>query len=197
MGATDIITLQEAKDFLNITSSNYDTELPLFVSAASQMWVRRVGPVAGSVSYDEWYSGGRPTIVLRHTPVQSVTAVTEALNTSLAYTLTAEVLDGQTGGDAYGYTIDKDLGLLVRRMNGIAANFAPGINNVRVTYVAGFATTPEDIKIAVKVLTKRLWDSQRGGTTRPGQAPEAPAPMRLWPPMAEDIAMTYLVPGIA
>jgi hypothetical protein len=194
---TDIISLDEAKDFLNIDNDISDFEISGFITSASLAWVNRVGPVAGATTYDEWYDGGGSTIVLRHTPVTSVTSITEAYTDSLTYTLTADPLDGTGVSGFYGYTLEKERGLLVRRANGTSLAFAKGVRNVHIVYVAGYTTAPEDIKEAVKALLKQGWETQRGGSRRPGSEPAPQGYMGLWPSRAQDIANSYLVPGIA
>lgn len=193
MATNDVISLNEAKDYLNISSSTSDAELGPFITAASQAWVNKVGPVAGSPTYSEWYDGGGYFISLRHTPVQSITSITEALTATSVYTLNALVLDGTGSSDAYGYTFDQETGLLTRRASGAPSLFAAGIRNIHVTYVAGYATVPEDIKLAIKDLVHDMWQSQRA-TLRGG---EVPTPPSLWPRRAAEIASAYYVPGIA
>lgn len=194
---TDIITLDEAKSFLNITSTASDAELADFISAASAAWVSRVGPVAGSPEYSEWYDGGRPEIVLRHTPVQAVTSVTEAYTSSLEYVLNPEVLDG-SGGGAWGYTVDLSAGVVIRRATGVAVPFASGRRNVHVVYTAGYAAVPADVQHAVKLLLRHMWETQRGGfLTSSGEAEFAPGISYTWPRRVEEIAAAYIVPGIA
>lgn len=198
MASSDILTLPELKDFLNITTNTYDTELGSFVSRASQAWVTKVGPVAGSPTYDEWYDGGGSRIVLRHTPVQSITTITEAYQTSLAFTLTEQTLDGTASGGAYGYTLDKGTGTVARRINGVPVGFANGFRNIHIVYVAGYVTTPDDIKLAVADIARDMWQTQRGpGRSRGSGADTEVPPMGLWPRRAQDIANSYLVPGIA
>jgi hypothetical protein len=197
MATGDIISLDEAKTFLDITSSTYDSELGGFITTASLAWVNRVGPVAGSPVYDEWYNGGGPTIVLRHTPVQSITSITEAYTDSIAYTLTSDPLDGTGTSGTYGYTLETSRGLLVRRASGFPISFASGTRNIHIVYVAGYATTPADIKEAVMSLLKQGWETQRGPARRPGNDPPPQGYMGLWPSRAQDIANSYLVPGIA
>jgi uncharacterized phiE125 gp8 family phage protein len=192
--ADPIITTTEAKDFLNITSSALDAELSLFINAASQVIVNRIGPVSGSPTVSEWHDGGSPRIVLRQqTPIQSVTSVTESYGT-VTYTLTAVVLDQSPAVTAYGYSVDLDRGLIIRRASGVAVPFAAGTSNVHVTYVAGYATVPEDIKHAAKLLLKHMWDTQRAG--RPGAGPEPTAAYTL-PRRVEEILAPHIIPGIA
>lgn len=198
MAAVDIISLNEAKDFLNEDTTVNDAEISNFITAASTAWVSRVGPVAGSPTYDEWYDGGGPTIALRHIPVQSVTSITEAYTDSIAYTLTADPLDGTGGGGAYGYTLDQTTGLLVRRAVGTPVPFAAGIRNVHVVYTAGYATTPEDVKQAVKLLLRHMWETQRGTIRSPRNTSiDTTGAGFTWPNRVLEIANAYMLPGIA
>jgi hypothetical protein len=193
-----IVTLAETKTFLNITTTAFDVQVGTFIDAASEMIVRRIGPVAGSPTYDEWYSGGAAQILLRHSPVQSVTSVTESFG-PIAYTLTPQVLDAGAIG-AYGYSLDVPAGLLTRRVSGIAAPFASGVQNVHVVYVAGYATPPADLVLACKLLLQHMWVTQRGGSKRPGQGGDdewTPDQLRAFPPRVEQIMANHYVPGIA
>ena len=189
--AVDIITLDEAKTFLNMLGTASDTELPDFITAASRMWTQRVGPV-NSTAFDEWHDGYGSRIMLRHTPVLTVTLVEESYGPIL-YTLT------ETYG-TWTYTLDESTGLLTRRAVGVAIPFARGQRNIHVTYTAGYATPPADIKKAVGVLLLHLWETQRGGAKRFGQGGTDdyhPVSAYGWPSRAEMTAAAYLVPGIA
>jgi len=193
--ADPIITLAEAKAFLNITVATFDTELTDFVAAASQVIVNRIGPVAGSPTVSEWHDGGSERLMLRQQgPIQSVTTVAESYGT-VTYTLTQVTLDASPAVTAYGYTVDLDHGLIVRRASGVAVPFASGIQNVHVTYVAGYATVPGDIKHATELLLKHMWETQRG-SSRPGSGPDQTSAYTL-PYRVEEILAVHTVPGIA
>jgi hypothetical protein len=187
-----LITLGEAKEFLNITTATNDSELTSFIAAASQMWTSR-GLPGGASAWDEWYDGGSARISLRHFPVLTVPLVTENVG-PVAYTLTQVTLGSSSS--AYSYTLDATTGLLVRRAAGVAVPFAAGVANVRVTYTTGITDTPEDIKHAIKLLTKHLWDTQRGGAKGLGGGADQPSTF-TWPWRVDEIARAYYVPGIA
>ena len=197
---TQIVTVAEVKTFLNITVSTFDTQVSDFIDAASQMIVNRVGDIAGSPTRDEWYDGGAAQILLRHTPIQSITSITESFGSSVVYTLTPQVLDSGTATGAWGYSVDLTTGLLTRRVSGIATRFAVGVQNIHVVYVAGYATVPADIKQATKLMLQHMWVTQRGGSKRPGQGGDdewTPAHLQAFPPRVEQILANYYVPGIA
>jgi uncharacterized phiE125 gp8 family phage protein len=193
--ADPIITLAQAKTFLNITGTQSDAELTDFIAAASQVIVNKIGPVSGSPTVSEWHDGGSSRIVLRHQgPLQSVTSVTETYGT-VTYALTGITLDGAPVATAYGYTVDLDRGLIVRRASGVAIPFAAGTQNIHVTYVAGYSTIPADLIQATQLLLKHMWDTQRAAKG-PGSGPGAGDSFTL-PRRVEEILAYYTVPGIA
>jgi len=191
---TSLITLQEAKDFLNITTTTDDAELGLFTDAASQMWLARGLPGAGTARV-EWYDGGQTRIVLRYTPIVSVTTVSETIG-SVTYPLTEQPVDSQSG--AFAFTVDPFTGVMTRRVAGTAVAFAAGVANVKVSYSSGFATVPEDIKLAIKLLTRHMWETQRGGAKRPGTGGgDDFSTTYVWPNRVQEIAEAYSGPAIA
>lgn len=198
MAAGDIIALADAKEFLNITSAAEDSKLSAFISAASQMWVNRCGPVSSS-AFDEWYDGGATQIALRHTPVLSITKVEESFTAATLYPLVEQTL--LPGGDtsAWGYSVDLTTGVITRRAAGVVVNFQGGLRNIHVVYAAGYAAIPADITHAVKLLVKHMWATQRGGGARPGQGGDMPDPTSfyMWPQRVQEIANYYSTPGIA
>jgi hypothetical protein len=198
MASGDIIALADAKDFLNITSTVDDAKLGEFISAASQMWINRCGPVASS-AFDEWYDGGGTQISLRHTPVLAITKVEESFTAATLYPLVEQTL--LPGGDsgAWGYSVDLTTGTVTRRAAGVVVNFQPGLRNIHVVYTAGFGAIPADIVHAVKLLVKHMWATQRGGGQRPGTGGDMPDPANfyMWPQRVQEIANYYSTPGIA
>lgn len=194
----DVVTLGQAKLALGITDDSQDALLAQIVSSASTMWQRRVGPVAASC--DEWYDGGSPQIVLRHTPVVAVSQVQESWG-PINFTLDVLDLSSGTFGGMWTYTVDLDAGILTRRASGVAQSFAYGTRNVHVVYTAGYAqgTIPADVVEGALLLVTHLWGMQRANPTGGGTGATDPAPMvaGAWPQRAEEIAATLLTPGIA
>lgn len=192
--ATAIVTLPQTKTHLKIEVDTFDAQLNDYIEAASQMVVNRIGQVAGSPTIEEYHDGGVQQIVLRNqAPIQSVTSVLESFGT-VNYTLTQVTLDAASG-NAFAYTVELDRGLITRRASGIAVPFAPGIGNVHVTYVAGYATTPADITLRTLRLIQAMWIAdQRGPKPRGGGAPEMPT--QKMDALADDLFGSYMVPGI-
>lgn len=176
-----LITLDEAKAFLNITSTTYDAELQDYIDAASTAAEFYVGDITGG-TWTEHHDGGDSTIYTRHTPIQSVTSLTEYVG-SITYTLTNQPLGSSV--DAWGYTIDDPAaGRIVRRSaSGIAWRFAPGVGNVTITYTSGVpGTASASVRMGVEFVVRHLWTSQRG-----------PQPTPAW---GGDQEPTSSVPGV-
>ncbi len=195
---TDIVALADVKTFLNIGTTTHDVQLAGFITTASNMWNRRVGPVTGVPAFDERYDGGGTTIALRQTPVLTVTSVVESWAASFVRTLTQQQPDSGVGS-AYDYSFDSTTGQLTRRAMGVAVPFASGIKNVHVVYTAGYSTAPVDIQHAVTLLVAHLWETQRGRMIVPGQGGNDtwnPAMSFMWPKRVLEIADGYRVPGI-
>lgn len=159
-----LISQQDAKDFLNITSVTYDAELQGFIDAASAVAEFYVGDLTGA-TYTEVHDGGDAAIYTRHTPIASITSLTEYIG-SITYTLTNQPLGQST--DAWGYTIDDaQAGRIVRRTaSGLVWRFVPGVGNVTITYTTG-VTPPTQVLMAVKFIVRHLWTSQRGAQPLP------------------------------
>lgn len=192
----DVVTLAEAKAFLNKTSTASDTELSQFITTASTMWERRIGPTS-SAAFSEWYDGGSPTIVLRHSPIVSVESVVETIGSTLRRTLAEIDLATATTSGAWDFTIDTSTATLTRRAAGMAVPFMPGKRNILVTYHAGYAEVPADVKHAVLLLILHLWQTQRGGQANRASEEWRPDMAFTWPARVEEIAASYLLPGIA
>lgn len=181
-----LVTLEDAKEHLNITDSTHDVELQGFIDASTQFVTYITGPVVPTTFTNEVHDGGWPTIVLFNPPIISVQSVTEHLGpTSYALSLQPP---GSTS-DNYGYSLDDpESGILVRRSGaGTPMAFWGGRRSVVVTYLAGRATVPADIRMATLEDLRGLYQqTQQGG--RPSYGSNVASddswsvgPMRLFP----------------
>lgn len=180
----DLVTLTQLHAFLNTpdTATANDTELQLFISAATAIIEDVTGPMTPQ-SFTETYDGGAPTIVLRHYPVISVASIVEYSGTT-GQTLTAQTFVTQTG---YDYLLDGTIGVLRRMSGGSPYLFASGTQNVQVTYTAGRSAVPPAVTIATLDLIRVFYQrTQLGG--RPQGRPtgdESPG----------ELVLGYLVPN--
>lgn len=193
------LVLQNVKDHLNLTGTVLtlgDAELQRLMDSAEQAIIEAIGPVEVT-ALNEFYDGGSHLIKLLHNPVTAVTSVTESYGVYFR-TLTAQPLDGSAGFTAYGYTVDLTDGVLIRRVSGAAAPFAPGRRNVNVAYSAGFATTPPNISNAAEEMVRYLVQPQRGSGKVRGQpaGPTPTGPRTGLPLNVEQLLTKYLSFGI-
>lgn len=163
MADSDLLTLAEARDAVNLTGNDHDTELAVYVTAVSQRIDSLCGPVVNRTVTDELHDGGRARIFPRYTPVSSVTSITEYVSTT-GTALTAET---NATKPASGYLLDHTgtLSYIWRRSGGADRAFADGRRNVSITYVAGryasTATVEERFKTAAAGVLRRIWKREQ------------------------------------
>lgn len=164
--ALDLVTLDEAESYMSVAS---DTQilLPSFITAVSRLIDERVGPVVQRTIAGETHDGqcvgrGAGAIYLKHTPLSSVTSVTEYQGNT-AVTLTEETPSTSPGS---GFLVDLTTGQVTRRSGKIDWHFWPGRDNVTVTYVAGrYADTgqvDDRFKMAALISIRQLWTREQG-----------------------------------
>lgn len=183
-----VVTLQQAKDHLNITVATYDTELQVFIDSAEAIIATRVGPLAPA-TLTERRMAINGVIALTTLPVISITTLqpvgsTGTIDPSLLY------LDGDAGFLSWG-TWPYSGGL---------------VGGFNITYSAGRTAgqVPAGLLLAIKEFVRSLWDaSQRGPTRRPGSRQSESAANTLpgagykLPFDVERLIAPYEQPGIA
>lgn len=141
-----VVDLDKLKAHLNIDRADDDGKLQTFLDAAEAAIAEKCGPLAPTpVTAKVYASGG--AFVLDVVPVVSLTSLTP------------------TGGTAYdASTLDVDLGagIISQRSGSFPAS------GHDIVYVAGRATCPDDLVLAVLELARHMWETQRGPTRRPG-----------------------------
>jgi hypothetical protein len=147
-----IVSLADAKNHLNITTTTHDEELRGFVDTVTDL----IEHVSGSVirrSVVETHSGAyKPALLLRQPPVMSIASVTEN-GTTLAAT---------------DYSLDADAGLLYRMAGAyLPSRWRAGVKNIVVTYLAGRASVPAPVREAALDLIRINWRPQQGGNFSP------------------------------
>lgn len=171
-----VLTLADAKIYLNISAATYDAELPAFIDAAEAAIAQRVGPLT-TASVTKRVPGYGWNLHLPVYPAVSLTSITPVGGTAL------------TIGD---FHLELDVGA-VSYNNG--AFFASSAYDV--VYTVGRSPVPADLLQAVKEMLRHLWATQQGSGTRPGTQAAAPAPGRMSDRVLELIAPYTLLPGLA
>lgn len=187
-----VVSYFDALAHLNIPAEYADEEeIRRFIDAAQDLAENYVGCVLGRQTFtNELYQGGNDHIRLRNPRAISITSVYEngvLLDPSDYY------LD-PTGQRLYR-TTTISLGY------GAVGVFAPGINAVSVTYVAGFTVTPFAAQQGVLEILRHLWQTQRGSInviTR-GQTGDDfyPASTYSLPRRAMELLDPVSLPGLA
>lgn len=149
-----IVGYDEVLEYLNIpASSANENEVRRFMDAATDLAEQYTGVILGRKTFtSELYDGGQEFIRIRNPKVVSITSVYEngALLNSGQYVMdyTGQRLYRIGSGtlyatNSYGY-------------------WTAGMNNISVTYVAGYANPPMSAKQGVLEIIRHLWTSQRG-----------------------------------
>jgi hypothetical protein len=192
--ALPVVSYDSVLAHLNIpTASANEEEIRRFIDAAQDLAENYVGAVLGRRTYVEYYDGNTDVLRLRNPRAINVTEVIEAGVTldSSQYQLdpsgqrlmrlTTNAISGTTA-IAYGY-------------------FAPGVNSVKVTYVAGFAVTPPAVQQGVLEIIRHLWSTQRGAVNvmnRTGSGDDFyPASTYSLPRRAMELLDPASLPGLA
>lgn len=135
-----LATLAKVKSFLKLTVADDDTLLTMLLTAVDQDFKTRTNRAIESASYTEYYQGnGTSKLMLRHYPVTALTSIyddpdLEWNSDDLIDSDDLQISDADTGEIFYDggiFTESKD------------------VENLKVTYTAGFATIPSDIEMAV------------------------------------------------
>ena len=133
-GGAMLATVEDLKTYLNINHGNNDTDLWAAVVAASKWFETQTGRSLASTSYVEIQDGaGGRAIVPSYYPVISVSALT----------INGEAVTLSTGYGVQGYYVN---GNVIRLRDQFVSE---GQGNVSVSYVAGYATIPDDVRAAV------------------------------------------------
>lgn len=189
-----IISLEDAKIYLNIpsTDTSNDDELLRMIDATADLCESYVGQVLGRRTFtDELYDGNNEFIRIRNPKVISVTSVYE--NNQL-------LNSGQ-------YVVDPTGQRLYRVGSGTlyATNsygyWSGGMNNIKVTYVAGWVNPPAAAKQGVLETLRHLWTSQRGASSVIGRQIQGDemysTPTYSLPRRAMELLDPVSFPGIA
>lgn len=186
-----LVSLFDVKAYLNITTTTNDDELTGFLLDAISAIEDLIGPITPQ-SYTETIDSHGPRIVLRRTPVQSVTSV------SIQPWLGAAAID-----DSAAWIVNADTGVLRRQLvGGSMPWFGPG-SVFSVTYTAGRSDVPGPVNRAILMQVAEMWRSQRGASPMsPGSSDGAdlayPGAMGFLDQGVMELLLPYLSPpGVA
>jgi len=144
----DLITVAEYKDAEGLRGEKDDDRLAVIVPQVSDLVKKYCG-----ISFIDFYETSKTetfsiddnyttTIIVSESPLVAVSAVEERTSYSEDYkTLT-------TGN--YEYYVDTESDSVIRTTKeGNPTSFAKGMGAVKITYTAGYASTPKDLQLAL------------------------------------------------
>jgi hypothetical protein len=136
--ATDLVTKAEYKTYMGITSVNSDSEIDFLLPKVSDLvksYCRRTFIDYYADVKTEYFDGGFKTLLLKETPLVTVSTVSYSADYGKTYTNLVKYTDWVIQGDSivslspYGFT--------------------ETINGYRVNYFGGYDAVPGDLKLAV------------------------------------------------
>jgi hypothetical protein len=144
----DLITVSEYKDAEGLRGEKDDDRLAVIVPQVSDLVKKYCG-----ISFLDYFSTSKvetfsindensTTLVLSESPLVSVSKVEERTTYSEAY---QELTTGN-----YEYYVDTESDAVIRtNIQGLPRPWARGVGAVKITYTAGYATTPKDLQLAL------------------------------------------------
>lgn len=142
---TALVSLADVKARLGITDTSEDTVLTALIQVATGAIHDFLGYDITSQSRSEIYSGdGRKTLYPRHTPITAVSSLTV---NGVAISAAASV-------NTAGYVISN------QRIDLRGHDFLKGIQNIALSYTAGYATVPAAVAEAAAMQVHGLFNAR-------------------------------------
>ena len=172
---TDLVTLAEYKESEGIASPKEDLRLATLVPAVSQLVKTYCGNSLidyYSTNKEETFSINWDTYVIQLTesPVNTIVSVQKRDSVSESYS-TVPTTD---------YYLDKATDSVLYVTGSTYKNWPRGAGSVKVTYTAGYAATPADLKLAIfDLITYYLKDEHKERRTLGGASIQNPSSTSL------------------
>jgi len=161
----NLVTLREYKDFAGLTGVSEDAKLNVIIPSISQAVKTYCGTSivdyysSNKVEYFDIHDNSTYQIMVDESPLVSVSEVQERESQADSYvTLISENSDGS---GKYEYVVDTEKDLISRTNDTADKTFPKGRKAVKVTYRAGYASTPADLKLACFDLVKYYLKDER------------------------------------
>ena len=141
----DLISLNDYKALEGVTNTQHDARTEVIIDSVSQL----VKTYCGNSIIDHYTTNKvetlsvlNPTAVIQLTecPVNALVTVEERSEVGGSYTTLSNTADVE---------LDKTTDTLYRISSGAYKHWEEGVNSVKITYTAGYATVPADLKLAV------------------------------------------------
>lgn len=139
---TDLTSLTNLKAFLHISNTDDDTLLSEIITRITDKWTLDCNRILTSADYTEYYSGdGSDTLMLDQFPINSITSIYD--DTDRSFGASTEISSDDIIFTAN--TNNAKSGIV--KLDG--TSFSKGVENIKITYNAGFTSVPNEIEQAV------------------------------------------------
>lgn len=141
-------SLANVKEVLKITDVDRDSLITNIINRSYKILETYLGRVMKSATYTEYYDGdGSETLLLEQYPIISVTSL---------YDDPERVFGSDTLLDPSNYLIYKERGSI--KLYNDESVFMCGLQNIKVIYVAGYATMPGDLEDACIQMAETIFN---------------------------------------
>jgi hypothetical protein len=161
----NLVTLREYKDFAGLTGVSEDAKLNVIIPSISQAVKTYCGTSiidyysTNKVEYFDITDNETYQIMVDESPLVSVSEVQERDSQSGTYTTL--ISENSDSSGKYEYVIDAERDLIIRTTATGDKMFPRGRKAVKVTYRAGYGSTPADLKLACFDLVKYYLKDER------------------------------------
>ena len=190
--AMGIVSLDEVKRHLNIltTDTTNDEELRHFMDVAGDMAEEYTGIILGQRTFTETLDGGDTVLRVNNPLILSISSLTE---NSVALVQGTDYYIDRTGQRLFRIVASN---LFYGTASGI---WKPGIQNIAITYRAGFVNPPPLARQGVLELIRHLWLTQRGSMNMNSLNPDEYQPSAGYsmPRRVEELLTFPSLPGMA
>jgi len=161
----DLVTLQQYKDFAGLQSIKNDARINVVIDQVSQLVKTYCGSTiidyasTNKVEYKNIKDLTVETIILDESPLIEVVSVQE--RTSQADSYVTLITENSDSSGKYEYVVDDESDSIIRTNSTSTRYWPKGMKSVKVTYKAGYTSTPEDLKLAVFDLIKYYMKDER------------------------------------
>lgn len=150
----DLVSLSDVKSFLGISGSSNDAVLSTIISSVSTFVENYIGYTVASTTYtnEEFDGTGKEKYNI---PVYPVTVFT-----SMDYRTTSANENSWEQIDSEDYFVYLDEGYVH-----LIGGFHEGPKNYRMTYTAGYESTPADLELAVLQMIRDVYNTKATSST--------------------------------
>lgn len=148
---TTLCTTAQVKSYLGDMSADDDTDIDSLCTQVTKFVQNYCRQTFTETTVTEYHGGGGREIVLKETPVQSVTSVHESTDIPRVYGA-SQLLTADTD-----YLLDDDYAILWRH----SRKWLSGPRTVKVVYVAGYSSIPADLNLCAVRMVAILWHQRK------------------------------------